>query len=229
MSWVGFERASRPLPFELVLATALHDVSWLEVDDRPLLDRETGRPHSFHTHPLESKLEAYERGLDRLETLSRHAALLASMHYTMSLDSSEASDFIEREEKRRLRLTIELGMTEEDAEQLSRELAYVRLFDNLSIFLCMTPPGSDDRQRPDWIDDLRHVRSPDGPLLHLTWLGEDLVHVDPFPFRDAVPLQLPYRELARQEFDSEEELIRAWDAAPESSWTAWLRPAPRLA
>jgi hypothetical protein len=229
MSWVGFERAPSPLPFNLVLATALHDASWLELDHRPVLDDEAGRPHSFHTHPLEPKLEAYRHGLDRLENLSRHATLLASMHYAAFLDSSEAPEFVREEATRRQRLAEELGLCEEDDEQLSRELAYLRLFDNLSIFLCLTPPGSDDRRRPEWIDNLRHLRSPDGPLLHLTWLGEDLVHVDPFPFRDAVPIQLPYRELARQDFDTQEELDGAWADARESSWSAWLRPAPRLA
>jgi hypothetical protein len=229
MSWVGFERAPTPLPFDLVLATALHDAPWLELDHTPVLDGEVGRPHSFHTHPLEPKLAAYKHGLDRLESLSCHAALLASMHYAEFLDSSEASEFIRGEANRRRRLAEALGLDEEEDEQLSRQLAYLRLFDNLSIFLCLTPPGSDDGQRPDWIDNLRHLRTPDGPLLHLTWLGEDLVHVDPFPFRDAVPLQLPYRELARQEFDTKEELDEAWDGALESSWSAWLRPAPRLA
>lgn len=229
MNWVGFERAPSPLPFDLVLATALHDTSWLELDHRPILDRDARRPHSFHTHPLQAKLEAYEHGLDRLESLSSHAALLTGMHYSAFLDPSEAPAFVVREAHRRQRLTEELGLDEEDEGQVSRQLAYLRLFDNLSIFLCLTPPGSDDRQRPDWIDDLRHLRSPDGPLLHLTWLGEDLVYMDPFPFRDAVSLQLPYRELARQEFTTEEDLAEAWDEAHEASWNAWLRPAPRLA
>jgi hypothetical protein len=229
MSWVGFEREPNPLPFDLVLATALHDASWRELDRRPVRDGEIGRPHTFYTHPSESRLVAYRQGLDRLEGLSRHCALLASMHYTSFMDAAEAAEFMRAEAERQERLGRELDFGEEDEDRLSSELAYLRLFDNLSIFLCLTLPGSDDRQRPDWVDDLRHLKSPEGPLLHLTWLGEHLVHVDPFPFRDAVPLHLPYRELARQEFDTQDELDEAWDAAREASWTAWLRPAPRLA
>lgn len=229
MSWIGFEREPRPLPFDLVLATALHDAAWWELDRRPVRDDETGCPHSFFTHPSGVKLAAYRSGLDRLEGLSRHCALLASMHYTSFTDAAETPEFVRAETERRERLARELDIGDEDTDRLSSELAYLRLFDNLSIFLCLTSPGSDDRQQPDWIEDLRHLKSPEGPLLHLTWLGEDLVHVDPFPFRDAVSLRLPYRELARQTFDTQEELDRAWDDAPEVSWSAWLRPAPRLA
>lgn len=229
MNWIGLEREPDPLPFHLVLAAALHDASWRELDHRPIVDDESGRPHSFYTQPAASKFSAYRHGLDRLESLSRHCALLASMHYTSFVDAAEAPEFVRDETERQTRLARELDYGEEDEDQLSGELAYLRLFDNLSIFLCLTPPGSDDRQRPDWIDDLRHLKSPEGRLLHLTWLGEDLVHVDPFPFRDAVPLQLSYRELVKREFATQEELDEAWDDAPESSWNAWLRPAPRLA
>ena len=229
MSWIGLEREPSPLPFDLVLATALHDASWRWLDRRPVLDAEVGRPHSFHTHPLESRLAAYRTGLDRIESLSRHSALLASMHYASFLESSEAPEFLRAEAERRERLQDELGLGEEASEQLSVKLAYLQLFDNLSIFLCLTPPGSDNGHYPAWIDDLRHLESPDGSLLHFTWLGDDLLHVDPFPFRDAIPVQVPYRELTRQEFDSEEDLKRVWNEAPESSWNAWLRPSPRLA
>lgn len=229
MSWVGFEREPEPLPFDLVLATALHDAAWRELDSRPIRDGESGRPHSFYSYPSASKLAAYGSGLDRVESLSRHAALLASRHYVSFVDAAASPEFVREEAERQKRLGRELDLGHEDEDKLSSQLAYLRLFDNLSIFLCLTPPGSDDRQRPDWVDDLRHLNSPEGRLLHLTWLGEDLVHVDPFPFRRAVRLRLPYRALARQEFGTQEELDQAWDDAPEESWSAWLRPAPRLA
>jgi hypothetical protein len=229
MGWVGVEREPQPLSFDLVLATALHDLSWYELDREPSLDGQSGHPYSFQTLPLDAKLEAYARGLDQIERLSAYAALLVSLHYASFLETAPAGGFQDAEARRRRRLCAALGVDAGSDEQLMEELAYLQMFDSLSIFLSLTPPAADARVQPDWVDDLRHLTSPDGSLLHLTWLAEDLLYVDPFPFRGALPLQLTYRELPQQEFDSQEELVSVWDAAPESSWMVWLRPAPRLA
>jgi hypothetical protein len=229
MNWVGIEREPHLLPFDLVLATALHDLAWCDLDRTPTLDPESGRPHTFHTLPLEPKLAAYALGLDQLERLSAYSAFLASLHYTSFRETESVKAFQAAEADRRRRLGSARDVEARSDEQLLEELAYLQLFDNLSIFLCLSPPSVDVGEQPDWVDDLRHLTSPSGTIFHFTWLDEDLLHVDPFPFREALPLQLRYRELSQQEFESEEELARAWAAAPELSWMVWLRPAPRLA
>jgi len=229
MSWVGIEREPHLLPFDLVLATALHDFAWSDLDRTPTLDPESGRPHAFNTLPLEPKLEAYARGLDQMERLSAYSAFLASLHYTSFLETESAGAFQDAEAERRRRLGSAMDVEARSDEQLLEELAYLQLFDNLSIFLCLSPPSVDDGEQHGWVDDLRHLNSPNGSILHFTWLDEDLLHVDPFPFRAALPLQLRYRELPQQEFESQEELSTLWAAAPELSWMVWLRPAPRLA
>lgn len=245
-AWAGPERDGDPLSFELVLATALHDLSWRELDRRPLRDERTGRPVAFDEYPLAPKLEAYARGLNELEAIHRYAGLLGSRHYTSfpdvrAADSPDAKEFVAAERARRARLWRELDLEEatptdgpwesvsEDEPAVSRDLDYLQLFDGLSIFVCLTPPSARAGDRPEWVERLRHLETPGGSLLHLTWMEDDVLHVDPFPFRGPVELRLRYRELPTDSFPDQDALDAAWDAAPDEDWWVSLRPAPRLA
>lgn len=245
-AWAGPERDAAPLSFELVLATALHDLSWRELDRRPLRDDRTGRPVTFDEYPVSPKLEAYARGLDDLEAIHSYAALLGSRHYTSfpdvrAAESAEAREFVAAEETRRERLWRALDFEEArptdgpwesvsgDEEGVSRDLDYLQLFDGLSIFICLTPPSARTGAQPEWVERLRHLETPGGRLLHLTWMEDDVLHVDPFPFRGPVELRLSYRELPTDSFPDQAALDAAWDAAPEEDWWVSVRPAPRLA
>lgn len=99
---------SGPLPFRLVAAVGLHDVAWRELDDRPRLDPETGRPHAFDTYPLGPKLRAYAAGIDEMEAVDPWIGLLGSLHYASFLDGGAARRFLASERERRERLRAKL-------------------------------------------------------------------------------------------------------------------------
>jgi hypothetical protein len=227
-AWTGIGRDPSPLAFELVLATALHDVAWRELDEIPMLDSDTGHALPFHAYPLDEKISAYRRGLDDVSHLHPYAALLASLHYTSFPDAEGLESLLELEAERRsdLREILELGADDDD--RIAWDLKFLKLFDNLSIFLCLTPPSASTAEQPVWVESARHSRTPSGERLHLTWVEDDVLHVDPFPFRGPVEVRIAYREF-KGPFESEEALRAAWDAASDRTWWIWLRPAPRLA
>lgn len=100
--------AAGPLPFRLVAAVGLHDVAWRELDRRPRLDPETGRPHAFDTYPLGPKLRAYAAGLDEMEEVDPWIGLLGSLHYSSFVDEEAAPRFLAAERDRRERLKARL-------------------------------------------------------------------------------------------------------------------------
>lgn len=226
-AWVGPGREPAPLAFEVVLATALHDLSWQRLDESPAWDPVGRRPCAFHDLPLELKLEAYVSGLDETERIHPYGALLSSLHYTSFPDVAEEEAFQARERSRRDRIVAELGYEGDDPALLA-DLAFLRLFDNLSLFLCLTPPPASVAEQPGWVDGLRHLQVPGGPLIHLTWLEDDVLHVDPFPFHEALELRIKYRELTGP-WEGPADLEAAWRAAPALDWWVSVRPAPRLA
>lgn len=227
-AWIGPTRDPSPLPFALILAVALHDLAWLPIDARPRLDPESGRPVPFHRFPAPEKARAYARGLDRLCALHPYGGLLGSLHYASFPDVAEEEAFQSAERERRRRLRAELAAGVRD-ERVRRDLAFLRLFDRLSLFLCLTPPSADPRGRPEWVASARHTAVPGGEIVHFTWVDEEVVHADPFPFRGRVELRLPYRELGGGPFAGQEELEEAWEAAPERTWWVEVREPLRLA
>lgn len=228
-NWCGVGRDSEALPFDLILATALHDLAWRELDRAPLYDPDRSAPFAFHGYPLGRKLEAYRRGLDELAALHPYGALLTSLHYTSFPVVAEESDFQRSERDRRDSLVEALDLGEESRARLDRHVAFLRLFDNLSIFICLTPPSASLDGQPAWVERCRHLETPDGDLIHLTWVSDDVLHADPFPFRLAIEVRLPYRELEGAPFESAEALKEAWATAPDRFWWVCVRSAPRLA
>lgn len=227
--WRGLDREPAFLSFDLVIATALHDIAWRELDAEPRLDPATGLPYAFHDFPLAEKLVAYARGLDAVSRIHPFAAFLGSLHYASFPDVAEADDFVRAEERRRRELATQLRLEPEDEWRLGRQLAFLQLFDTLSIFLCLAPPSAAVEAQPPWVDEARHLAVPGGGTFHLTWVDDEVVHVDPYPFRETLELRIPYREVEPSRFDGQEELSRAWAEAPERDWWVEVREPLRLA
>lgn len=227
--WIGIGREPAPLSFELILATALHDLAWIRLDDAPRLDPEGGLPLAFHEFPVGEKVSGYGRGLDRVGEVHPYAGLLGSLHYASFPDVAGEETFqtAERARRRRLRRYLDLGP--EDEDRVNRDLEFLRQFDALSIFLCLTPPSASADSQPRWVEGARHAELPDGGTVHFTWIDDEVVHVDPFPFRGTLELRLPYRELDAGPFGSRRELEEAWEKAPEAVWWVEVRSALRLA
>ncbi len=233
-AWVGTGRSPDPLDFGLVLAVALHDLAWVELDELPDLDPSSGRPYPFHALPNERKLPAYRTGLDRMERVHPYGALLGSLHYASFVEDEaepgETGSFLAAETRRRTALEERLALDgEEDRVPLRRDLAYLQMFDRLSLFICLAPPSASGAAQPAWLGAARHLEIPGGESLHLDWRDDEVLHVHPFPFRDALDLRLPYRELSPGPYRDQEELVSAWSSVPESWWGFSVRPPPRLA
>lgn len=207
----------------VVLATALHDLAWRELDRTPTRDPESGLPVSFVDFPARPKYEAASAALDRLEEMHPYAAVLVSLHYTSFGSPGRPSAFEESEEERRLELLDELGDEAPGPRAIRRDLDHLRFFDNLSLFLCLTPPEGSDRFRPAWLRPDLLSAPGGGPRLALTWGDGGTAAVDPFPFGSS-PLEVPVecRELPAEGFDSDEALREAWEEADPGPWAVKL-------
>lgn len=204
------------LDLELVLATALHDAPWREADRRPRLYPATGAPFDFVTYPREEKYAFLARGLDELEAIHSRVGILVSLHHESFLGENALPGWREREAARRARLSRRAG---DHAEGAEADLALLQLFDNLSLFLCLSPPGSDPDSVPGWLtgDGLYAVPG-GGPILERQWVGPDTLALRPFPFGGEVELEIPYRDLSPGPFGSQEELDGAWESASDGVW-----------
>lgn len=233
-TWVGTGRHPEPLDFGLVMAVALHDLAWLELDEAPHLDPTGGRPYAFHALPNERKLPAYRRGLDRVERVHPYGALLGSLHYVSFVEEEAAGQgadsFVAREARRRAALEERLGLEgPEERGPVRRDLGLLQTFDRFSLFICLAPPSALQEAQPAWLAAARDLETPEGHSLRLDWRDDDVLHVHPFPFRDALDLLLPYRELPPGPYRDPEELVSAWSSAVEDWWGFSVRPPPRLA
>lgn len=217
MAWRGTSGAD-PLHEALVLATSLHDLAWRELDAEPRWDPETGRPHDFLTFPSEAKYRAAVEGIDRVAELHPYAAVLVSLHYSTMGSPRRPVEFEEAEEERRLELLDELEDEAPGPRQIRRDLDHLRLFDNLSLFVCLTPPGADPTSRPDWLTPDRFRIPGEGRALEPAWRGPEALSLAPFPFEgNDLELDLGYRDLPPGPFESEDALKEAWHAAEEET------------
>ena len=194
-AWRGEERGERP-DLRVVLATSLHDALWREADLRPRLDRSSGRPHDFTSFPEAEKTVMVEAGVQRLAAVEPGVAeLVARHHRTLTEGTSEAAP----------------------------DLSWLRFFDNLSLFVCLTPPGSVEAARPPWLSE-KLRRPPSGTGLVTSWVDDDLLTLRPFPFEgEALRLRVRCRDIPGRSYRSDEELAEAWASAPEITWTVVLR------
>ena len=214
VAWRGPGGGEEPAE-ELVLAVSLHDLSWRELDAVPRRDPATGLPYDFLRFPADEKYEAASRGIDRVAELHPYAGVLVSLHYCTFGSPRRPSEFEESEEERRLEL---LGDMEDEAPGPSRirhDMDFLRLFDNLSLLLCLTPPGADEEHRPSWLTpDLLTIPG-GGPRMELSWRDDGTAVLNPFPFQGPeLDVELPFRDLPPGPFASDEALRKAWEEAP---------------
>lgn len=215
-AWTGMD-GSEGLDEEVILATALHDLAWRELDVRPRWNPETGLPHDFLDFPSWEKYEAAVEGIDRVADLHPYAGVLVSLHYTSIGSPGRPVEFEEAEEERRLELLADLEDEAPGPAGIRRDLDHLRLFDNLSLFLCLTPPGAGTGSRPPWLTPDLLEAPASGVGLALAWESEVRAVLEPFPFEaGAVDLELPFRDLPPGPFESGEALRGAWEDAEEA-------------
>lgn len=183
-----------PRPYgPTVYAIANHDAGWRTLDRETLWNEEAGRPYSFVDYPLEPKLEAYRRGIDLVEESSPYAGLLCSMHYhgfVRGLAEEPAARFVAGEERRQERLRRALGR--EELASVRRNFLFLRLCDDLSLFVCLNEPGRNEH--PWYRDGFRFL----GERLRPVWEDRRTLRLEPNPFRGPFGLRLPYRLVDRK-------------------------------
>jgi hypothetical protein len=210
-AWIGTAAKPAPLAFEAVLGIALHDFAWRTADEMPRRDPATGAPLSFLEHPREERVRFYAEGIEAAERIHPYAGLLASFHYAGFAWSEDGEAFVRSERERQARLCRQIGIDDRTADALRVHRLFVTLFDDLSLFACLAGPAS--LARPSWLlpGDVANV--PDGSRLRLSWRDAATIAADPFPFREAVDLAMPARDLPRREYEDDAALRRAWDGA----------------
>ena len=183
-----------PVPLESTLyAVENHDVGWQELDGKMLWKATSGRPHSFVDYPLGPKLEAWRRGIERVEAHDFYAGCLCSMHYARFLIGSENSEeaaFLQRESARQGRLREE--MSGDELENLERGFRFLRLCDGLSLYLFLYGPG-EPGYPPPTPDGFEF----DGTRFDLVWEDREHVRLEPFALTEPFEVSVPYREVGK--------------------------------
>jgi hypothetical protein len=100
-------------------------------------------------------------------------------------------------------------------------LSWLRFFDTLSLFACLTPPGTDEGLRPPWLGS-EALRPPLGPRITPGWRGAARLSLTPYLFGAPLELRIPYRDVPRRRYSRDEELRIAWLDAEAESWTVTL-------
>lgn len=225
----GNERFGAVDPFEEVcLAAEQHDVGMAAWDLTAPLNPRTGLPQSFLEMPLGSHMVLWRLGPRRLETQSRYAALLTSMHATRlyerrdldRLPEGEANavrGFLGEQREFQDRLLESLRADPATAaaatpQAVARNSALVWTWDVLSLALCL-----------DWTPQaIEAVPTPDGPVRVRLTPEHGL---EPWPFAaEAVAVHCEGRRLTAR-FGSDEALQSALASAPTETIRFELRSA----
>lgn len=222
-AWRGVTAKTTALHGLLVQTVGLHDNPWRSADEKPRLNTATGEPHDFVSVPIGDKLLLYGGGIDQLERVHPYTALLVSLHYSTFAGTIGSQTLQTQEANRRERLKPLLPASLQSEERWQRDLKFLKLFDNLSLFFCLTPPFVDPETVPRWIDPSLWAQDPEtGAPLSLDWLSEQRVSLNPFPFASAINLHFYYREIPRQKYASAAALTKTWRASQPRLWTVEL-------
>ncbi len=215
--WWGLDGEPTPLPFELVFATSLHDQSWVKADRAPTLNQDTGIPHDFNDYPKKDRARMYREGLDFLSEIDPYAGLLVSLHYYSFTSLRDVAGFGKHEESRQDDLRAALGFSEPGMKVAERHLAYLQLFDLLSLHIVLSPPRATG-DLPGWLEAEAISKTPVGTPFQIQWFGDSRVTLDPFPFRQAFHVEIPYRDLPYRRYANDGDLKTDWENAELEFW-----------
>ena len=184
-----------PRPRDSTLfAVAQHDAAWEGPDASVSWNEERDRPYSFQDYPVEAKVRAYAEGLDRLEEQDTYAAYLCSMHYETLVRrfgrTGTEARFVEAQAGRQERLRASL--TDEEIENLDRNLRFLRLCDGLSLFVCLNEPGGDESP-PPYPEGFEF----DGQRFEPLWVDRRTLRLEPDPFTETFEISIPHQRIGR--------------------------------
>ncbi len=205
---------------EFWLAAAQHDVGMAEWDRRPRLAA-GGRAMAFTGMPRPLHLELWERAPRLLETQSRYAALLVSLHgttlYTDLIgpgdDDPAVGRYVAGQRAYQAELRERLGA---DAAAVEADRRLLFCLDAISLALCCGWPAR----------ELPAVTGAGGTPVRIRFVpdGADGARLDPWPFgAGALSVAVEGRRMTGT-FADEPALHAALDAAPSVRLTWTLRP-----
>jgi len=176
---------------EVCLAAEQHDIGFLEWEQSPTLNPNTGLPHTFLEMPRGLHLEIWTRGIQQILRFGRYPALLVSRHFTGLAQRNGPGDtaeeqkllkeFVERQEELQTNLETSLANDFYYGEFSTEEIIHhhqqlVSLWDWMSLLLCH---GLEKAQLVGWAEWKRQ-----GIQLRLTPAAEEptRVTVKAWPF-----------------------------------------------
>ncbi|MGM8211203.1 DUF3891 family protein [Virgibacillus sp. W0430] len=229
--WKEIPRYTKNQPKASVMyAIGNHDRGWQAFDKAPFWNDRKKRPFTFIDLPLSVKAVLYTNGINEVEQEDLYAALLCSKHYTQFMQRAaghDAQQFVVREEKRQHQLIHQHSTI--DNNLLSTHLDFLKLCDNLSLYICLNDPGSNkDDEHPFFkegipIASTLQLSETGSMKVHLHWQDKKTIEMDPFPFEHNVHLTFPLKRIAKRTI-ADIGLLKAYNQAPYENKTVVLTP-----
>ncbi|MUV38293.1 hypothetical protein JNUCC1_02131 [Lentibacillus sp. JNUCC-1] len=176
----------------VLYAIEQHDRAWIPFDKAPLWNDFKQAPYTFTNFPDPIKTVMYKNGIDQVEAHDRYAALLCSEHYVRFMEENtlqEAKEFVSSEKNRQNRVIRDIDGF--DSNKFAMHYELLKLADNLSLYICLNEPGvPKEKEHPFFREGI-----PIGPALgtrrlNLKWADAHTIHMEPFPFREHIDVQL---------------------------------------
>ncbi|MDB6125877.1 MAG: hypothetical protein JWQ71_4870 [Pedosphaera sp.] len=195
---------------EVCQAAALHDIGFLDWEQSPTLNPETGLPYTFLELPTSTHLHIWSRGIEQMLRYGRYSALLVSMHFTGLCQRHPSSSKEDRQleqnflaEQEDLQTTLTTSLQNDfyyepysSEEIIGRNRQLVSLWDWLSLLLCM---GFTEERTVDQVpkaSGLTQIK------LKPTQGESTRITVEPWPFREkTIPINVEGRQLLQSYSD----------------------------
>lgn len=211
------------VPETVVTAAAVHDDGWREWDRQPRLDGETGKPHPYSDMPGSDYRDVWERCLARGWARGDEIGLLVSLHgmrFFASREGPRDRAILLAERARQAGALARLGAADTRPAEPSPPWgvwhAWIYFWDALSLFMCGEFGDAMQQSVPRSSGKSVEIgcrRAETGRIV-----------LEPFPFRDPVELEVPYRDLARATYSSQEALDQALAGAESGRLPVLLTP-----
>lgn len=208
----------------LIKAVFHHDDGWVEWERSPTIDPQSGAPRDFLEMPLSEALVIWERSISAADYYGPLAGYIVSSHFCALLRRGMKAWTDVDESKLRLaegflaagtgygelilRVWTKANPIVNTEEAAHRALAWLQLFDQLSLWLCCRP-----RTEP------LAIAPPAEPGVVLTPQTEQVISVSPWPF-DPPHLELRAigRSIAARRYASSVELAEIRSEPVELTW-----------
>lgn len=214
----------RPAPYESVVKAAMfHDCGWYRYETSPIWDPETKSTPSFMQVPLDKiQLDAFQWGTDWLTSIDPYAGLLINKHRTgLWRGRYRTMTYPVVYDAKNLNPGVEAFIAENEKRQAEQEKNYpqdafwtnyrlLQAWDFLSLYFCVEDPVEDhvDPVPQGYATDAQTVK------LTMTPLKDGDVRIAPYPFDVApLPVELRYRHLPTQTYESREAFLEAYYGA----------------